>query len=79
MDQTHLPFVLDNGRTNDAKGSKEFWFSSGKSGLDKRQNTIQLNFLPTELYEGNCIKASEKGSCESKGLFPKKRSDVTSS
>ena len=31
-----LLFVLDDGTTYDAKGSKEIWFTSDKSGLDKR-------------------------------------------
>ena len=45
MEQTALPFVLDDERTYDAKSSEEVWFSSGKSGLDKRHNTIQLTFF----------------------------------
>ena len=35
MDQTALSFVLDNGKTYDAKAFEEVWFSSGKSGLNK--------------------------------------------
>ena len=71
-DQTHLPFVLDNGRTCDAKCSEDVWFSSGKSGLDNRQSSIQLTVFadgiprvrPTIIFrrEGKHIKASEKGS-----------------
>ena len=69
MDQTHLPFVLDDERTYHAKDSKEVWFSSGKSGLDKRQRTIQLTVFSdgtprvrlTIIFrgEGKPIKASE--------------------
>ena len=33
MDQTPLPFVLDNKRTYNAKGFEEVRFSSSKSGL----------------------------------------------
>ena len=72
MDQTPLPFVLDDGRTNDAKSSKEVWLSSGKYGLDKRQSTIQLTVFaneiprvrPTIIFRGERkrIKASDKGS-----------------
>ena len=34
MDQTPLPFVLDNRKTYDKKGLKEIWAQSGQSGLD---------------------------------------------
>ena len=63
-------FVLDDERTYDAKGSEEVRFSSGKSGLDKRQSTIQLTVFangiprvrPTIIFraEGKRSKASEK-------------------
>ena len=42
MDQTPLPFVLDDNRTYDTVGAKEIWVRSGQSGLDKRQCTVQL-------------------------------------
>ena len=42
MDQTPLPFVLDDGKTYDKKGVKEVWVQSGQSGLDKRQANVQL-------------------------------------
>ena len=42
MDQTHLPFVLDDGKTYDKKGVKEFLAQTGQSGLEKRQATVQL-------------------------------------
>ena len=45
MEHAPLPFVLDDGRTYDANGSEEVWISSGKSGFDKRQSTIQLTFF----------------------------------
>ena len=42
MDQTPLPFVLDDGKTYADKGSSEVWCVSGSSGLDKRQCSVQL-------------------------------------
>ena len=45
IDQTPLPFVLDDGRTYDDKGSEEVWFRSNKSSFDKRQSTIQLTIF----------------------------------
>ena len=45
MNHTPLSFVLDDGRTYDAKRSEEVWFSSGKFGLDKRQSTTQFKAL----------------------------------
>ena len=53
-----LAFCFRRWENKWRKGSKEFWFSSGKP--DKRQNTIQLNFLPTELYEGNLLKLERR-------------------
>ena len=46
MDETPLPFVLDDGKTYDKKGVKEVWVQSGQSGLDKRQATVQLTVFP---------------------------------
>ena len=37
MDQTPLPFVLDDGKTYDNAGSKDVWSASAASGLDKCQ------------------------------------------
>ena len=34
MDQTPLPFVLDDGKTYASKESSEVWCVSGSSGLD---------------------------------------------
>ena len=42
MYQTPLTSVLENGRTYDAKGSEEFYFSGGRSELDKKETMIQL-------------------------------------
>ena len=45
MDQTPLPFVLDDHRSYADKGSKEVWCASAASGLDKRQCTVQLTIF----------------------------------
>ena len=45
MDQTPLPFVLDNGKTYADKGSIEVWCISGSSGLDKQQCSVQLTIF----------------------------------
>ena len=37
MDQTHLPFELDDGKTYDKKGVKEVWAKSGQSDLDNKR------------------------------------------
>ena len=42
MDQTPLPFVLNDGKTYDDTGATEIWCASAASGLDKRQCTVQL-------------------------------------
>ena len=42
MDQTPLPFVLDDGKTYNETGAKEVWCASAASGLEKRQCTVQL-------------------------------------
>ena len=60
MDHTPLPFVLDDGKTYNKKGSKEVWAQSGQSGLDKRQATVQLTVFadgvdrvrPTVIFQG---------------------------
>ena len=45
FDHAPMFLVLDNERTNYAKGSEEVWFISGKSGLGKRQSTVQLTVV----------------------------------
>ena len=72
MDQTPMPFVLDDGRTYDTTGAEEVWCSSGVSGLDKRQCTVQLTVFgdgvsrvrPTLIFrgEGKRIKPDERRS-----------------
>ena len=42
MDQTPLPFVLNDGKTYDDTGATEIWCASAASGLDKLQCTVQL-------------------------------------
>ena len=45
MDQTPLPFVLEDNKTYATKGSDEIWCATGSSGLDKRQCTVQLTIF----------------------------------
>ena len=45
MDQTPLPFVLDDGKTYADNGSSEVWCVSGSSGLDKRECSVQLTIF----------------------------------
>ena len=60
MDQTPLPFVLDDGKTYDKKGGKEVWEQNGQSGLNKKQATLQLTVFadevdrvrPTVIFQG---------------------------
>ena len=71
MDQKLLLFVLDDGKTHNEKGPEEVWFISGKSGLDKKQSTIQLSVFVEGIPgvgaiiifrgESKCVKALEKG------------------
>ena len=70
MDQMPLHFVLNDGSTYDAKGAAEVWCSSGASGLDKRQCTVQLTVFgdgisrarPTLIFggEGKRLKPVER-------------------
>ena len=41
MDQTPLPFVLDDAKSYADKGSSKVWCVSRYSGLDKRQCSVQ--------------------------------------
>ena len=60
MEQTPLPFVLDDGKTYDIKDVKDVWAQSRQSGFDKRQATIQLTSFadgvdsvrPTIIFKG---------------------------
>ena len=68
MDQTLLPFVLNDGKTFDKKGVKEVCAQSGQSGLDKRQATVQLTVFadgvdrvrPTVIFRGKGLRISAK-------------------
>lgn len=42
VDQVPLPFVIDQDKTYEMKGSEQLWISQPSSGLDKRQATLQL-------------------------------------
>ena len=67
MDQTPLPFVLDDGKTYNDKGEKEIWCATARSGLDKRQCTVQLTIFadgkprvrPTIIFRGQGKRVSK--------------------
>ena len=63
MDQTPLPFVLDDNKTYDKVGAKEVWIASGQSGLEKRQCTVQLTVFadggtlpPLNIFRGKGLR-----------------------
>ena len=68
IDQTLLPFVLNDGKTFDKKGVKEVCAQSGQPGLDKRQTTVQLTVFadgvdkvrPTTIFRGKSLRISPK-------------------
>ena len=68
MDQTPLPFVLDDGKTYADKGSSEVWCVSGSSGLDKRQCSVQLTIFadgvprvcPLVIFRGKGLRITRK-------------------
>lgn len=76
MDQTPLPFVLDDGKSYDSTGAKEVWCSNASSGLDKRQCTVQLTIFadgvwrvrPTIIFrgQGKRISPNKKRSWDSR-------------
>ena len=55
-----LPFVIDQDKTYEVKGSEVVWVSQPSSGLDKMQATLQLciraegeqNVKPTIVFRG---------------------------
>ena len=70
MDQTPLPFVLEDGKTYDKVGVKEVWTQSGQSSLDKRRATVQLKVFdrvrPTVIFRGKGLRKSAKGQIKAK-------------
>ena len=68
MDQTPLPFVLNDEKTYYKKGVKEVWVQSGQSGLGKRQVTVQLTVCadgvdkvrPTVIFRGKVLRITAK-------------------
>ena len=64
MDQTLLPFVLDDGKTCDKKTYvKKVWAQSGQSSLDKRQATVQLTVLADGVEsKTNCYFSRQRSS-----------------
>ena len=68
--QVPLPFVIEQDKTNEVKGSDQVWVSQPSSGLDKRQATLQLciraegpqNVKPAVVFRGKGnVSAEEKG------------------
>ena len=71
MDQTTLPFVLDDNKTYDKKGAAEVWIASGQSGLEKHQCTIQLTVFADEktlppliIFRGHGLRINGTGKNE---------------
>ena len=68
MGQTPLPFVLDDGKTYDKKGTKEVWAQSGQSGLEKRKAAVQLTVFahgddrvrPNVIFRGKGLRINAK-------------------
>ena len=69
IDQVPLPFVIDQDKTYEVKGSEQVWVSQPSSGLDKRQATLQFciraegeqNLKPVTVFRGKGnVRADEK-------------------
>ena len=66
MDQTPLPFVLDDGTTYEHHGSKDVCCKTGASGLEKRQATAQITIFadgvprvkPLIIFKGKGLRIS---------------------
>ena len=76
MDQTPLPFILDDGTTYEHHGSKDVCCKTGASGVEKRQATAQITifangvprFKPLIIFRGKGLRIStnEKKACDSR-------------
>ena len=72
MNQTPLPFILDDKITYEITGSKDVCCRSGAYGLDKRQATAQITLFtdgkprvkPAVIFrgKGKRLKATEKNA-----------------
>ena len=68
MDQTPLPFVMDDGKTNADKGSSEVWCATHGSVLDRRQCSVQLTIFadgksrakPLVIFRGKGLRIKSK-------------------
>ena len=66
MDQTLLPFVMDDEKTYADKGSSEIWYSG--SGFEKRQWSVQLTIFadgkprvkPLVIFRGKRLRIKNK-------------------
>ena len=45
MDQTPLPFVIDDNRTYEETGADKVWIASDQLGLRKLQSTVSLTIF----------------------------------
>ena len=76
MDQTPLPFVLDDEKTYTDKGSSEVWCVSGSYGLDKRQCSVQLTIFadgvpricPLVIFRGKGLGPQSAGCTSTKSI-----------
>ena len=76
MDQTPMPFSCGNGKTYDKKGKKTIWVKGVRSGLEKRQCTVQLTVFadgkprvkPMIIFKGTgkCIKKAERDAWDTR-------------
>ena len=50
MDQTPLPFAMDDNRTYETTGADNGWIPSSQSDLEKHRCTVQLTILQMEVH-----------------------------
>ena len=68
MDQTPLPFILDDGKTYNETNEKDVICKTGASGLDKHQSTAQLELFsdgvprvkPFLIFKGKGLRITKK-------------------
>ena len=76
VDQVPLPFVIDQDKTYEVKGSEQVWVSQPSSGLDKRQATLQLciraegqqNVKPAIVFRGKGNVSTEEKAQYDEGV-----------
>lgn len=60
MDQTPLPFVMDDNKTYENVDANEFLIASVQSGFDKRQWTVQLTIFAEGIISSSLLIFSGK-------------------